>query len=215
MLIGVLFKFGIKLPRRSGEVLRQLPDILEDAENGIPDFLRQALALSADHYRETRRQLLQVERQHRRLINQEKPCKALLALEGVGQMNALGLYLAISDGSSFKKGRDPAACIGVTPKQQSTGGKVKLGTVGKNRGNQRLRYTLAQGAMAVLRQLKNRPPRTEKEKWFLDLVERRGARCAAMAYANKTVRTVWAMLKYQTPYEAVPLNGTPKVSSSN
>ena len=209
MLFGILFEFGIKLSKKSGEVLRRLPDILEDAENGIPDFLRQTLALSAEHYRETRQQLLKVESQHHRLVNQEEPCKALLALEGVGPMNALGLYLAIGDGSAFKKGRDAAACIGVTPKQHSTGGKVKLGTVGKKRGNQRLRYTLFQGAMAVLRQLKRRPPRTEKEKWFLDLVERRGARCAAMAYANKTVRTAWAMLKYQTPYEPVLLTSTP------
>lgn len=205
MLIGLLFEFGIKLAKRSGELLRRLPDILEDAENGIPDFLRDTLALSADHYREIRRCLAQVKAQHDRLVKQQSECKRLLALEGVGPMNALGLYLAIGDGRAFKHGREASACIGVTPKQHSTGGKVKIGTVGKKRGNQRLRYTLFQGAMSVLRQLKNRPPRTVKEKWFLDLIERRGERCAAMAYANKTVRTAWSMLKHKTSYEPILL----------
>ena len=83
--------------------------------------------------------------------------------------------------------------------------KVKLGTVGKKRGNQRLRYTLFQGAISIIRQLEKRPPRTKKEQWFLDLIARRGARCAAMAYANKTVRTAWALLRYKSGYQAVML----------
>lgn len=205
MLIGMLFEFGITLPKRSGELLRRLPYILEDAENGIPYFFRETLALGADHYRETRRCMAQVEAQYRDLVNQHADCKKLLDLEGVGPMNAMGLYLAIGDGRAFKRGRDAAACIGVTPKQHSTAGKVKIGTVGKKCGNQRLRYTLFQGAMSVLKQLKKRPPRTAKEKWFVDLIERRGERCAAMAYANKTVRTAWAMLRYQTAYKPVLL----------
>ena len=59
--------------------------------------------------------------------------------------------------------------------------------------------------MSVLKQLKKRPPKTKKEKWFLDLIERRGERCAAMAYANKTVRTAWAMLRHKTVYEPILL----------
>jgi transposase len=209
LLIGLLFEFGITLAKRSGEVLRRLPDILEDAENGIPHFLRETLALSADHYREIRYRLAQVKAQHNRLVKQQLDCKRLLSLEGVGPMSAMGLYMAIGDGHAFKHGREASACIGVTPKQYSTGGKVKIGTVGKKRGNQRLRYTLFQGAMSVVKQLKKRPPRTVKEKWFMDLIERRGERCAAMAYANKTVRTAWAMLRHQTTYEPILLPPMP------
>ncbi len=213
LLIGLLFEFGIKLAKRSGEVLRRLPDILEDGENGIPDFFRETLAVSAEHYREIRRCLAQVKAQHHQLVKQQLDCKRLLALEGVGPMSAMGLYLAIGDGRAFKHGREAAACIGVTPKQHSTGGKVKIGTVGKKRGNQRLRYTLFQGAMSVLKQLQKRPPRTVKEKWFLDLIERRGERCASMAYANKTARTAWAMLRHQTAYEPVLL--TPMLATAH
>lgn len=205
MLIGQLFEFGIKISKRSGELARRIPDILEDAENGLPDCLRQALFLSFEHYQDTRRRLAQIEAQLKRLVRENEACRSLLALEGVGPVNALGLYLAIGDGHAFKNGRAAAACIGVTPKQHSTGGKVKLGTVGKNRGNRRLRYTLFQGAMSIVKQLEKRPPRTEKEQWFFELIARRGVRCAAMAYANKTVRTAWALLRHNTAYQAVTL----------
>lgn len=206
MLIGLLFEFGIKIAKRSGELARRLPEILEDAENGIPDCLRETLLLIFEQYQDTRRRLADIEAQLKQLVADNEACRNLLALEGVGPINALGLYLAIGDGHAFKNGRDAAACIGVTPKQHSTGGKVKLGTVGKKRGNQRLRYTLFQGAMSILKQLEKRPPRTAKEQWFVELIARRGARCAAMAYANKTVRTAWALLRYKTSYQPVMLD---------
>lgn len=205
MIIGLLFEFGIKLAKRTGEVSRQLPHLLEDAENGLPMCLRETLASCYSHYLAIRQRLADIERVLEQRVKQDEACRSLLALEGVGPINALGLYLSIGDGSGFKNGRAAAACIGVTPKQHSTGGKVNIGTVGKHTGNKRLRYTLFQGAMAVLQQLNKRPPRTEKEKWFLALVERRGARCAAMAYANKTVRTAWALLKHRSTYNAMPL----------
>lgn len=205
MIISLLFEFGIRLPKRSGELSRRMMGILEDAENGIPHFFRETLMLSYEQYVDTKKRLAQVESQLRRLVVQDANCKRLLDLEGVGPINALGLYLSIGDGQAFKNGRAASACVGLTPKQYSTGGKVKLGGIGKKRGNQRLRYTLFQGAMSVLRQLEKRPPRTEKEKWFLALIERRGARCAAIAYANKTVRTAWALLRYKTTYQAKAL----------
>lgn len=205
MLIGLLFEFGIKLSKRSGELSRRLPGILEDAENGLPDCLRQALFVSFEQYQDSRKRLTEIEVQLKQLVGENEACRSLLALEGVGPINALGLYLAIGDGHAFKNGRAAAACIGVTPKQHSTGGKVKLGTVGKNRGNRHLRYTLFQGAMSIVKQLEKRPPRTEKEQWFFELIARRGVRCAAMAYANKTVRTAWALLRYNTDYQAVTL----------
>ena len=202
MLIGLLFEFGIKLNKRSGELGRQLPQILEDAENGLPYFFRATLSGMFDHYQATKSKLKEINAQLERQAREQKACHKLLALEGVGPINAVGLYLAIGDGSAFRNGRDAAACIGVTPKQHSTGGKVKLGHVGKNRGHQRLRYTLFQGAMSVAKVLEKRAAKTAKEAWFLDLIERRGLRCAAMAYANKTVRTAWSMLNNDTEYQA-------------
>lgn len=202
MLIGLLFEFGIKLCKRSGELGRKLPEILEDGENGLPHFFRETLSEMFEHYRNKQAQLRKITARLEKQVRELASCKKLLALESVGPINALGLFLAIGDGSAFRNGRDAAACVGVTPKQHSTGGKVRLGTVGKNRGHQRLRYTLFQGAISVAKALQKRPARTAKEQWYLALIARRGTRCAAMAYANKTVRTAWAILHHDSEYQA-------------
>ena len=75
--------------------------------------------------------------------------------------------------------------------------------IGKKTGCKRLRSSLIQGAQAVINVLDKRPPRTEKERWLKSMIERRGRGRAAVALANKTVRTAWAMLKYNQPYQLV------------
>lgn len=201
MLTGLLFEFGIKRSKRSGELPRRLPEIPEDAENGFSGFFRDALQETFQDYQVTQQKLTLISARPESIAKEQLTCRKLMALEGVGPINAVGLYLALGDGRSFRNGRDAAACIGVTPKQHSTGGKVKLGHVGKNRGHQRLRYTLFQGAISVAKAIEKRAPQTVKEEWFLNLIARRGMRCAAMAYANKTVRTAWAMISQNTEYK--------------
>ena len=116
-------------------------------------------------------------------------------------MGALGLYVALGDGSSYDNGRNAAACIGLTPKQHSSGGKVVLKGIGKKSGMKRLRSCLIQGAQSAISALERREPRTEKECWLKALIERRGRGRAAVALANKNVRTAWAMLKHNEPYK--------------
>ena len=102
----------------------------------------------------------------------------------------------------FSKGKDASACIGLTPIQYSSGGKVKLGSIGKYVKNSMLRSNLVVGAMAAINRIITREAVTKKEAWIQALVERRGKRCAAVALANKTVRTAFAMLTQGTEYKA-------------
>ncbi|TLU59450.1 transposase, partial [Thalassotalea litorea] len=144
-----------------------------------------------------------VEREMEAQIKQQPQCHQLMALEGVGPKNAMRLYLMLGgQGKNFSHGREASACIGVTPKQYSTGGVVTLGGIGKNQGNKRLRSSLIQGAMAVVKVVNKREPRNHKEKWLKQLIERIGSRRAAVALANKTIRTSWAMLKHGEAYQA-------------
>ena len=124
---------------------------------------------------------------------------------GIGPKNAIGLYIRIGNGAHFKNGREAAACTGLTPKQASTGGKVRLGSIGKFKGDQRLRSSLITGAMSVVNALNKRPPRNAKEQWLKALIERRGPGRAAVALANKNVRTAWAMLRHNSAYQSTPL----------
>lgn len=201
LLRGLMAEFGLVIPKGVAALKRRVPEFLEDAENGLPLSVRESLHQAWLLWQHQAQALKELEQLLARRVQQSPACAALERLESVGSKNAVGLYVALGDGRQFKNGREAAACIGVTPKQSSTGGKVKLGSIGKFTGNQRLRSSLIVGARAVINALARREPRNDKERWLKALIERRGPGRAAVALANKTVRTAWAMLYYNTPYQ--------------
>jgi transposase len=120
---------------------------------------------------------------------------------GIGYKNAVALYLRLGDGQHFKNGREAAACVGVTPRQHSSGGKVRLGGIGRYRGDQRLRSSLIVGCRALVNALQRRAPKNQTEQWLQQLIDRRGPGRAAVALANRNIRTAWAMLRHATAYQ--------------
>ena len=122
----------------------------------------------------------------------------------MGTINAINLYIALgcADIGVVSRGKDASACIGLTPIQYSSGGKVKLGSIGKHVKNSILRSQLITGALSAVSHIVKREAKTTKERWVQALVERRGKKCAAVALANKTVRTAYAMLTQGTEYKA-------------
>jgi transposase len=108
------------------------------------------------------------------------------------------LYATLGTGEAFKNGREFAAYIGLTPKQYSSGGKTNLVGISRRVANKRLRAVLIQGARAYIHRVKE--PNTAKDKWLLALIQRAGYGRAAVALANKNVRTAWALLTQGTPY---------------
>jgi transposase len=201
MLRGLLSEFGLCFAKGVRAFKSNLPDILEDAENQLPHAFRVQLGVMYEMYLTNEQHLQQVDKQLEALINQQTHCKQLMQLEGVGPVNALNLFLTLGEqGQSFNNGREASACIGLTPKQYSTGGVTLLGGIGKHVGNKRLRANLIQGALSVVKVLEKRAPKTTKERWVQQLIELKGKRRAAVALANKTVRTAWAMLHNDTVY---------------
>lgn len=204
-LRSLLGEFGFVIPKGAAALKREVPRILAEADNGLPMPMRESLQLMWTLWRELAELAGQSERIVNRRAQELEPCGRLTALEGVGSKNAVGLYVAIGRGDQFHNGREAAACIGVTPKQASTGGKIVLKGIGKFQGHQRLRSSLIVGARAVVNCLSKREPRTARERWLKTLIERRGAGRAAVALANKNVRTAWSMLHFNTAYEAMPV----------
>lgn len=203
MIRGLLAEFGIIFPKGFAALKRQVPLILEDAENGLPFSFRETLDQAWRHWQYLAEEVKRSKARLVRRVEDNTHCRQLLALEGIGPMNALGLYVTLGDGQHFTNGRNAAACIGVTPKQHSSGGVVQMKGIGKRTGCQGLRSSLIQGAQAVIIALSKRPPQSEKERWLQSLVARRGRGRAAVALANKNVRTAWAMLKWDREYQLI------------
>jgi transposase len=122
----------------------------------------------------------------------------LTALEGIGPVCSVLLYATLGTGEAFANGRQFSAYLGLTPKQFSSGGKVNLVGISRCVANRRLRAILIQGARAYVYHLKE--PKTTKDRWLWAIIERNGKCKAAVALANKNVRTAWAMLTQNTEY---------------
>jgi transposase len=203
-LVSLLSELNIRISSRNGGIICAIELVLEDATNGLSIECRAAIHIAKEQLKVLIESVRRYDSCLVKSVKANPDCKKLLKLEGVSTINAINLYLALgcSDSSAFSKGKDASACIGLTPVQHSSGGKVKLGSIGKYTKNSLLRSQLVSGAMAKARHVAKRVPKTTKDAWLKALIERRGLKCAAVALANKTVRTAFAMLTQGTEYKA-------------
>jgi len=206
-LRGLLLEYGIVINKTEREFRARIPAILEDADNDLSAVVRENLYCLWQLYLRLDEDYNGLDRSLRKLAEQDDECQRLMKLESVGPISAVRLKVQLGHGEHFKSGRQASACVGATPKQHSSGGKVKLGAVGKASCDRPLRSCLFLGARAVVSKLKKREPKNAKEAWLKALIERRGVNCSAMALVNKTIRTAYAMLKtgseYRTPESIV------------
>ena len=198
-LRGILLEFGVTIPQGFASLLRTLPEVLEDGDNELPDLYRPTLHRLYGRMIELREDIDAMTREVTLLVKDHPVCSRLTALEGVGPIGALSLYAALGSGTAFANSREFAAYLGLTPRQYSSGGKTKFVGLSKRIGNRRLRSILIQGALAYVYRMKE--PRSSKDRWLRDLIERAGPRRAAVALANKNVRTAWAMVTRGTEYQ--------------
>jgi transposase len=132
--------------------------------------------------------------QHRK----SETSRRLQTIRGIGVIGATAIDATVTDPKAFRSGRDFAAWIGLVPRQDSTGGKQKLGPISKQ-GDRYLRRILVVGAHAVLKLAKQNP---EKYPWITQLLARKPAKVVAVALANKMARTAWALLAHGGTYRA-------------
>ena len=128
----------------------------------------------------------------------DEASKRLRSIPGIGLIGATAIAATITDPKAFRSGRDFAAWIGLVPRQDSTGGKQKLGPISKQ-GDRYLRRILVIGAHAVLKLAKQNP---EKYPWLTQLLARRPFKVVAVALANKMARVAWALLAHGGTYRA-------------
>ena len=195
---GLLAEFGIVFAKGIGWVTKKMPEILEDAENGLPGMSRELFSRLLNHFRELDRQVKELEGQIQAWHRENTASLRLQAVPGIGPITASALVASIGDASTFKNGRQLAAWLGLVPRQSSTGGKVQLLGISK-RGDTYLRTLLIHGARSALWHLKSQG--TPTQRWLERLLTRRHRNIAAVALANKNARIVWALLAHRRDYQ--------------
>ena len=174
----------------------------EAGERLLPAPMKQALrALIAQLY-SLQEQINQLECDIRDAHRGSDVARRLETIPGVGVLGATAIAATVADASVFRSGREFAAWIGLVPRQNSTGGKERLGGISKQ-GDRYLRRLMIVGAMAVIRQARSHP---DKNPWLSKLLATKPTKVAAVALANKTARIAWAIMQhggtYQRPAQA-------------
>lgn len=166
-------------------------------KSSLPAQARKALNLLADQLVDTQKKIEELTADIRTDASGNEAAKRLQAIPGIGPITASALVSTLPDVSDFKSGRDLSAWLGLTPKPHSSGGKERLGRISKM-GNRYLRRLLYLGAVAQVSARRRGDP---GDDWLWNIIQRKPPKQAAIALANRTARTVFALLKNGTEFE--------------
>ncbi len=193
-----LAEFGIVAGVGRNGVERLMRVIEDDRDERVPASAHACLLALRDQLASVKQQILEADRRILAWHRASEVSRRLAEIPGVGPLIATALVASIPDPHAFRSGRDLSAWIGLVPKQNSTGGKQRLGKISKA-GNRYLRSLLMIGAFSVIKRAKLTGCR--RRPWLAGLLARRATKVAAIALANKIARTAWAMMAHGTCYQ--------------
>jgi transposase len=189
-LRGHMAEFGVVEAQGIAGAKRLVAILADETDGRIPPLARRVLGELVGQLRGAMARIDALEREMKAWHKASEVSQRLATIPGVGPVTATALAATVPDASVFSSGRQFAAWIGLVPRQHSTGGKPRLGGISK-RGDGYLRRLLMTGATSALRHSKQ----TRARPWVQELLKRRPAKVVAVALANKTARTAWALMK--------------------
>lgn len=189
--------------------LGKLPDLIkivsEAPKEALPEMVRATLSGFLDAILLIGEELAAIERRLMAWHKRSTQSRHLSSAPGIGLINATALSALVPDAKLFKNGRHFAAWLGLVPRQEGTGGKIRLGRISKA-GDRYLRRLLVLGATSLIRSLANKT--TPLALWVQGLLARRPKRAVTVALANKLARIAWAIMAkgeaYRPLVQAVP-----------
>ena len=204
-LRGLLREQGLNLPYGAQSAVRAVPALLDSATE-LPAALRRVLATVREEIRALEDRVAEIDRELGELAAADPVCVQLQTIPGIGQLAATALVGTVAHIHDFRRGREFASWLGLTPREYSSGGRRRLGHISKH-GDRYLRLLLTHGGRAVVlaaarRQRAGRPlPRLHA--WALEVRARSHFNKAVVAVANKLARLVWAVWTRDVAYVAV------------
>lgn len=203
--------YGAEFGLVAAKGLEKIEPLLARAQAAasLPALARELFASHGREYARLQAHLAEIEA---RLMawHRENECSRRLAqAPGIGPVNATMLVMKTPDPHAFRSGRHFAAWIGLTPKDHSTAGRVRLGAITRA-GDEALRSVLVVGAMAVIRQA--RQGKGHRSPWLVALLARKPPKLAAVALANKMARIAWKMMVTGECYDGRRLSPAPKTA---
>ncbi len=196
---GLLAEFGLVFPQKVINLRQALPDVIEDATNDLGGLARLALQRAQQQWEELDEHMKWCDARIAAHGKTNEQVRQAEQLAGIGPVTASAVVATVGDFKQFRNGSQFGAWLGLTPRQNSSGGKNKLGSITK-RGDMYLRMLLIQGAKsAVLNAHKRDDPIS---KWAYQLKEKSGWQKAVVALANKNARILWAVFVRGKPFDA-------------
>ena len=196
-LRGLLAEFGIYVARGLARAIGFATKVLEQGGLDLPAVARDVIGSLCEQLGALHRRVRWYEVRLRLEAKRDARVRLLQTIPGVGAVTASAIAASIGSGHQFRSGREFAAWLGLTPANRSSGGKERLGRITKM-GDRYLRQLLVVGMTSLVRQTRTHPERADK--WLASLLQRKPARLATVAMANKTARVIWAVLTRTEPY---------------
>jgi len=207
VLRGLLREQGILLPASARGAVQAVPTVLDDPETSVPAPLRHALQLVYEEVRDLEDRIATLEADLQTFADADPVVVRLRGIPGIGLLTSTALVGTVGHIHAFRRARQFASWLGLTPREHSSGPRRRLGGISK-RGDVYLRCLLTHGARAVLlaahRRTAQAHPLTRLQQWALSLQQRRGHNKATIAVANKLGRIVWAVWHRDQPFVDAP-----------
>ena len=195
---GLVAEYGLVAPKYMSSLRAAIPCWLEDAENGLTHYFRSLLHGLWDDLLAPDDRMCEMDKTIKRLSKENEDCVRLEQIRGIGPMISTAMIATVGDARQYRKSRQMAAAIGITPKQHSSGDKDRLLGISK-RGDVYLRTLMIHGARAVVARATHKDDRLSR--WVTNIANKKHPNVAAVALANKTARMAWAMLRNKTDYD--------------